>query len=62
MSPAEQENDSLSSLEERILRAVQTMSKLRQERDAALLGGYALLRIDPDEGVFMSLGWLTLVE
>jgi len=36
MSPAEQENDSLSSLEERILRAVQTMAKLRQERDAAL--------------------------
>ena len=36
MSPAEQENDSLSSLEERILRAVLTMAKLRQERDAAL--------------------------
>ena len=36
MSPAEQENDSLSSLEERILRAVQSMAKLRQERDAAL--------------------------
>ena len=36
MSPAEQENDSLSSLEERILRAVQSMSKLRQERDAAV--------------------------
>jgi len=36
MSPAEQENDSLSSLEERILRAVQTMAKLRQERDAAV--------------------------
>jgi FtsZ-binding cell division protein ZapB len=36
MSPAEQENDSLSSLEERILRAVQMMTKLRQERDAAL--------------------------
>ena len=36
MSPADQENDSLSSLEERILRAVQSMSKLRQERDAAV--------------------------
>ena len=36
MSPADQENDSLSSLEERILRAVQMMSKLRQERDAAV--------------------------
>ncbi len=36
MSPAEQENDSLSTLEERIQRAVQSMSKLRQERDAAV--------------------------
>lgn len=36
MSPAEQESDSLSSLEERIQRAVQLVTRLRQEKDAAL--------------------------
>ena len=36
MSPADQENDSLSSLEERIQRAVQLVSRLRQEREAAV--------------------------
>ncbi len=36
MSPAEQENDSLSSLEERIQRAVQLVARLRQEREAAI--------------------------
>ena len=36
MSPAEQENDSLSSLEERIQRAVQLVVRLRQEREAAV--------------------------
>ena len=36
MSPVEQENDSLSSLEERIQRAVQLVGKLRQEREAAV--------------------------
>ena len=36
MSPAEQENDSLSSLEDRIQRAVQLVSVLRQEREAAV--------------------------
>jgi FtsZ-binding cell division protein ZapB len=36
MSPAEQENDSLSSLEDRIQRAVQMVSILRHEREAAL--------------------------
>jgi len=36
MSPAEQESDSLDSLEERIQRAVQLVTRLRQERDAAL--------------------------
>ena len=36
MSPAEQENDSLSSLEDRIQRAVQLVSRLRQEREAAV--------------------------
>ena len=36
MSPAEQETDSLSSLEERIQRAVQLVTRLRQEKDAAL--------------------------
>jgi len=35
MTPAEQE-DSLSSLEDRIQRAVQLLGRLRQERDAAL--------------------------
>jgi FtsZ-binding cell division protein ZapB len=36
MSPAEQENDSLSSLEDRIQRAVQMVNVLRQERDGAV--------------------------
>ena len=36
MSPAEQETDSLSNLEERIQRAVQLVARLRQEREAAL--------------------------
>ena len=36
MSPAEQENDSLNSLEERVLRAVQLVASLRKERDAAV--------------------------
>jgi len=36
MSPAEQESDSLSSLEERIQRAVALVTRLRQERDAAM--------------------------
>ena len=36
MSPAEQEIDSLSNLEERIQRAVQLVVRLRQEREAAL--------------------------
>jgi FtsZ-binding cell division protein ZapB len=36
MSPAEQENDSLSSLEDRIQRAIQLVARLRQEREAAL--------------------------
>ena len=36
MSPVEQENDSLSSLEERIQRAVQLVARLRQEREAAV--------------------------
>jgi FtsZ-binding cell division protein ZapB len=36
MSPVEQETDSLSSLEERIQRAVQLVARLRQEREAAL--------------------------
>ena len=36
MSPAEQENDSLSSLEDRIQRAVQMVNVLRQEREAAV--------------------------
>ena len=36
MSPAEQENDSLNSLEERVLRAVQLVASLRKERDAAI--------------------------
>ncbi len=35
MSPAE-ESDSLSSLEERIQRAVQLVGRLRQEKDSAL--------------------------
>ena len=36
MSPAEQEQDSLSTLEERIQRAVQLVARLRQEKQAAL--------------------------
>ena len=36
MSPADQENDSLSSLEDRIQRAVQLVSVLRQEREGAV--------------------------
>ena len=36
MSPGEQENDSLSNLEERIQRAVQLVARLRQEREAAM--------------------------
>jgi FtsZ-binding cell division protein ZapB len=36
MSPAEPDADSLASLEDRIQRAVALVSRLRQERDAAL--------------------------
>jgi len=36
MSPSEQETDALSGLEERIQKAVQLVSRLREERDAAL--------------------------
>ena len=36
MSPAEQETDSLSSLEDRIQQAIQLVTRLRQERDAAI--------------------------
>jgi FtsZ-binding cell division protein ZapB len=36
VSPAEQETDSLNSLEERIQRAVQLVARLRQERDSAV--------------------------
>jgi FtsZ-binding cell division protein ZapB len=36
MTPMELEPDSLSSLEERIQQAVQLVTRLRQERDAAL--------------------------
>ena len=36
MSPADLENDSLSSLEDRIQRAVQLVSRLRQEKEAAV--------------------------
>ena len=36
MSPAEQETDSLSSLEDRIQRAVQLVARLRQEREVAV--------------------------
>jgi len=36
MSPVDQEQDSLSTLEERIQRAVQLVARLRQEKDAAL--------------------------
>ena len=36
MSPADLENDSLSSLEDRIQRAVQLVGRLRQEKEAAV--------------------------
>jgi FtsZ-binding cell division protein ZapB len=36
MFPVPQESDSLSSLEERIQRAVQLVARLRQEKEAAL--------------------------
>jgi FtsZ-binding cell division protein ZapB len=36
MRPADLENDSLSSLEDRIQRAVQLVSRLRQEKEAAV--------------------------
>lgn len=36
MFPVPQESDSLSSLEERIQRAVQLVARLRQEREAAV--------------------------
>ena len=36
MSPAELENDSLSSLEDRIHSAVQLVARLRQEKEAAV--------------------------
>src|SRR5581483_10488552 len=36
MSPVEQESDSLSSLEERIQQAVELVTRLRRERDAAV--------------------------
>ena len=36
MTPAGQETDSLSNLEERIQRAVQLVSRLRQEKEASL--------------------------
>ena len=35
MTPAEQETDSLSSLEERIQRAVEMVARLRREKEAA---------------------------
>lgn len=36
MSPAEQENDSLSTLEDRIQQAIDLVARLRQEKQAAL--------------------------
>jgi peptidoglycan hydrolase CwlO-like protein len=36
MFPVPQESDSLSSLEERIQRAIQLVTRLRQEKEAAL--------------------------
>jgi uncharacterized coiled-coil DUF342 family protein len=36
MSPVDQEQDSLTTLEERIQRAVQLVVRLRQEKEAAL--------------------------
>lgn len=47
MSPAEESTDSLSSLEERIQRAVQLVVRLRQEKEAALQEG-AELRVEVD--------------
>jgi len=47
MSPAEESTDSLSSLEERIQRAVQLVVRLRQEKEAALQEG-AELRAEVD--------------
>src|SRR5450631_4032644 len=42
MSPVEETTDSLSSLEERIQRAVQLVARLRQEKEAALEEGAEL--------------------
>jgi FtsZ-binding cell division protein ZapB len=42
MSPVEESADSLSSLEERIQRAVQLVARLRQEKEAALEEGAEL--------------------
>jgi predicted nucleic acid-binding Zn-ribbon protein len=36
MSPVDQETDSLSSLEDRIQRAVQLVTRLRQEKESAV--------------------------
>ena len=36
MSPSEHESDSLSSLEDRIQRAIQLVSQLRREKEAAV--------------------------
>jgi FtsZ-binding cell division protein ZapB len=36
MTPIEEETDSLSSLEERIQQAIQTVARLRKEKEAAL--------------------------
>lgn len=36
MSPVDQDQDSLTNLEERVLRAVQLVTKLRQEKEAAV--------------------------
>jgi FtsZ-binding cell division protein ZapB len=36
MSPTEQETDALSSLESRIQRAIETVARLRAEKEAAL--------------------------
>ncbi|HTS28332.1 MAG TPA: cell division protein ZapB [Bryobacteraceae bacterium] len=42
MSPVEETADSLSSLEERIQRAVQLVTRLRQEKESALQEGAEL--------------------
>lgn len=42
MSPVEESTDSLSSLEERIQRAVQLVARLRQEKETALEEGAEL--------------------